>query len=700
MLRMTRYYLARVTKRGAQGAPSPEPWDQSAVQGDTDFYRHIANLVGIKRPEPNLSEELAGQLIERRIAAALRVQEHLKKGDSPLEGIPEIPRRNLLATAKMLGLSELEAECLALIVFLSGDEPLRRLSSILSSDHSNMRVYQVFAEILVQPVASVRLALSAQGKLMSCQLVRLKPMPDSLPEKFEWSSANFRHAVLLPDFDPLNALRDRIASAPAPTITWDKFKYLGDLHHVLRSYLKRILESRKSGVNVLLYGPPGCGKNELTRALAAELGCELYEVSTEDNDGDPIDGMQRLRALRLLHSLCGGRTCLTVFDEAEDIWPAPHPFLGPLLRNPSRKGWVNGLLENTRLPTFWLTNSVAAIDPAYVRRFDLVVEVRGPTAENREEILRSLPLALPEPAVRRLAACEHLAPAVMSRAAAVVQAMADDVPECGRAQTFEAIINQTLTAQGHGRLGTHTPIGETYDPGFINADFNPVELLEGVRRSPSARILLWGPPGTGKSALAVWMAQQLGRPAHVKRASDLLSAYVGQAEKNVAEAFRAAADAEAVLILDEVDGFLCDRSKAVRNYEVSIVNEFLTQMEAFSGLLICTTNFQGNLDQASFRRFDLKAKLDYLRPEQAKSLLASHLSVAGLAAAEPECLAKLETLTSLAPGDFAAVSRQHRFKPCSSADAWVAALANEVSSRGETNRRVVGFARDQAERSV
>ena len=121
-------------------------------------------------------------------------------------------------------------------------------------------------------------------------------------------------------------------------------------------------------------------------------------------------------------------------------------------------------------------------------------------------------------------------------------------------------------------------------------------------RAKSGRLCLYGPPGTGKTAYGRWLAEQLDMPLLVKRASDLMSMYVGQNEKNIALAFNEAANDGALLLIDEVDGFLQDRKGAQRGWEVSLVNEMLAQMESFPGVLIASTNLMEGLDTAGLRR--------------------------------------------------------------------------------------------------
>lgn len=90
--------------------------------------------------------------------------------------------------------------------------------------------------------------------------------------------------------------------------------------NVLRPYLKRSIETGRKGVNVLLHGAPGTGKSQLARALSKELNCELFDVTSEDNDGDPVNGDKRLRAFRAAQSFFTQRRAIILFDEIEDAF--------------------------------------------------------------------------------------------------------------------------------------------------------------------------------------------------------------------------------------------------------------------------------------------------------------------------------------------------------------------------------------------
>jgi SpoVK/Ycf46/Vps4 family AAA+-type ATPase len=204
-------------------------------------------------------------------------------------------------------------------------------------------------------------------------------------------------------------------------------------------------------------------------------------------------------------------------------------------------------------------------------------------------------------------------------------------------------------------------------------------LAAGLAGTRSGRLCLYGPPGTGKTAYGRWLAGQLGMPLLLRRASDLLSKWVGESEKQIAAAFRQAEREGALLLIDEVDSFLRERSGAGQSWEVTRVNEMLTQMESFSGVFIASTNLMDGLDQAALRRFDLKLRFDYLLPAQAELLLSRYCASMELDLPGQQDSERVRRQAMLTPGDFAAVARQHRFRPLASASELVCALEQETA---------------------
>ena len=253
-------------------------------------------------------------------------------------------------------------------------------------------------------------------------------------------------------------------------------------------------------------------------------------------------------------------------------------------------------------------------------------------------------------------------------------------------------ISNTLQAQGHNSLRKTdcTRLPDIYDPAFIRADVNLSEVATGLKEAMSGRLCLYGPPCTGKTAYARWLAEKLGMPLLVKRASDLMSMFVGENEKNIAAAFEEAQQDGSLLLIDEVDSFLSDRRGAKARWEASLVNELLTQMESFSGVFIASTNLMAGLDQAALRRFDLKVKFDFLKPEQACELLTRHSRHLEIEAPSAMHLSRISRMNNLTPGDFASIVRQNRFRRIISADDMLTALEAECGIK-EGGRSGIGF---------
>ena len=200
----------------------------------------------------------------------------------------------------------------------------------------------------------------------------------------------------------------------------------------------------------------------------------------------------------------------------------------------------------------------------------------------------------------------------------------------------------------------------SYDLGLVNTEsrFEVPKIVEALRRKSYGTLCFHGPPGTGKTALAEHIAQQLQRPLMVRQASDIMSKFVGETEQNMARMFEEAQTEQAVLLLDEADSFLRSRRLAERNYEISEVNEMLQGMERFAGVFICTTNLFGELDEAALRRFTFKVRFKPLTAEQRERMFIAEALDGDAARLSAEQQARLRELDALAPGDFASVKRQ------------------------------------------
>jgi len=621
-----------------------------------------------------------------------RDAEEAFSGIGILENIPE----NIAKISDLAGLTDTDRAILTFVVFIHSENLLDDTADMLGQISSG-KLYHVLAILLDLPEQDIRVSLAAKGLLAKTGLVVLGHESGGLCEKLNVLSSSFAAAILYSDADPVTLLRNIVVPGRPATLCFEDFKHLSPALTVLLPYLHHAIAVRRQGVNILLYGVPGTGKSELSRLLALELGCELFEVASEDDGGDPVESHSRFQAFRAAQSFFIHRRALILFDEIEDVFrdgDSEPRFLRRNSQAHTRKAWVNRMLEGNQVPTIWVSNSVACLEQAYVRRFDMVIEMPVPPQRQRERIIRGVcGDILPEDSIRRIAAHEAIAPAIISRAVSVVRCVRPELGEQDIPDTVERLINSTLEAQRHRPLEKNDPnrLPETYDPAFLRVEEDLMAVADGLARTKSGRLCLYGPPGTGKTAFARWLSERLDLQLSVKRASDLISMWVGGTEANIAKAFREAGQDSTLLLIDEVDSFLQDRRRAQRSWEVTAVNEMLTQMEGFPGVFIASTNLMDELDQAALRRFDLKLKFGYLRAGQAWELFVRQCAALSIPAPSRELKSALDRLAILTPGDFAAVARQHRFRPIATPAVLLAALEQECLVKDDGQRKLIGF---------
>jgi len=126
------------------------------------------------------------------------------------------------------------------------------------------------------------------------------------------------------------------------------------------------------------------------------------------------------------------------------------------------------------------------------------------------------------------------------------------------------------------------------------------------RIKPGYRVLFSGPPGTGKTLTATLLGKYTNRPVYRVDLSTIVSKYIGETEKNLANLFDTAANKDWILFFDEADAIFGKRTQvrdAHDKYANQEVSYLLQRVEDHSGLVILATNLKGNIDEAFTRRF-------------------------------------------------------------------------------------------------
>jgi SpoVK/Ycf46/Vps4 family AAA+-type ATPase len=462
---------------------------------------------------------------------------------------------------------------------------------------------------------------------------------------------------------------------------------LSDYDHVADDcdLITRVIEGASvqaaRGINILLFGPPGSGKTELAKLAAAAAGVSLYAAGEEQFAGREISRSERLSDLSFFQRLLAeGKGCAILFDEFEDVaWQ--------LINRGGSKLYLNRLLETNPVPVIWTSNNIFEIDAAVLRRMSLIVELKAPPVRQRERILRRLAnryeVELDDHELHDLARRLPATPAVLENALRAAKLSG------GGKDALERAASGIIRALSGG--GARPAVSVTdFDPSLTCANMDLPALTKRIAASSNLAfsLCLSGPPGTGKSAFARYLARRLGLEILQKRASDLLAPYVGQSEKNIADAFESAREAQAMLIFDEADSFLFDRREAVRSWEVSQVNEMLTWMEHHPLPFCCTTNMMERFDSASMRRFTFHILFHYL---DAKGLARAYAIFFQMADVPAHGLG----FSNMTPGDFAQARRQADMLGIAEDVDRVITLIAEISRMKPGNpRSTIGFVRE------
>ena len=209
----------------------------------------------------------------------------------------------------------------------------------------------------------------------------------------------------------------------------------------------------------------------------------------------------------------------------------------------------------------------------------------------------------------------------------------------------------------------------SYDLSVLNTSIPVQEIVQMVQnaiandrksknKEKGIRILFYGLSGAGKTNLAHYIADSLGKGVITKNASDILGMFVGESEKNIAKAFADAKKQKKILLFDEVDSFFRERSYASQSWEITQVNEFLTQMEQFDGIVICTTNLRNIMDKAMQRRFHIMVEFKALKDEGVQTLLVKYFPQFDF---KEEDIRRISRFQSATPGDFGNLSSRLRF---------------------------------------
>jgi len=398
---------------------------------------------------------------------------------------------------------------------------------------------------------------------------------------------------------------------------------------------------------VFLFGPPGCGKTLLAKAVASETDANFYVISGPEIMSK-FYGESEARLREIFQKAHESAPSIVFIDEMDAIAPKREEVTGEVERRVVAQllSLMDGMDSRGNIIVIGATNRPNAIDPALRRpgRFDREIEIGVPDRQGRYEILqihtRNMPLAK-DVDLQRLADISHGytgADLLSLCREAAMKALRRYLPEMNLEEekmppeTLEKMEVKLDDFQAAYREITPTAMREVYveiptvkwdDIGglldvkqeLIEAVEWPIKKPEVFKRigiQPPKGILLYGPPGCGKTMLARAISTESEANFISIKGPEIFSKWVGESEKAIREVFRKGRTAApSIIFFDELDSVIPRRGVGYDSGATErVISQLLTEMDGIEALqnvvVIAATNRPDIIDPAALRpgRFD------------------------------------------------------------------------------------------------
>jgi len=452
-------------------------------------------------------------------------------------------------------------------------------------------------------------------------------------------------------------------------ITYDD---IGGLGHQLRK-LREIVELplrqpelfNRLGIEpprgVLLYGPPGCGKTMIAKALATESQAKFFAINGPEIMSKYY-GETEAKLREIFKEAKENAPSIIFIDEIDAIAPKREEVFGEVEKRVVAQmlSLMDGLSERGNVIIIGATNRMDDVDLALRRpgRFDREVEIGVPNTAGRLEILhihtRGMPLDS-DVDLKRLAEITNGYTGADLKALcreAALNALRRIIPQ---ADSFSKVPSSTLeklkvnlsdfmsaykdivpTAMREfyvempnvkwDDIGGLEEIKETLSDNVSRAIKRPQDFRK-MGIEPPRGVLLYGPPGCGKTMIAKALATESKANMIVVRGPEILSKWVGESEKGIREIFRKAkASAPCMVFFDEIDSIGKARTEFSEGWTgETVLSQLLTEIDSlYTGegvFVIGATNRPDTLDAALLRPGRL-GLLIYVPPPDEKSRLS------------------------------------------------------------------------------
>lgn len=568
---------------------------------------------------------------------------------------------NLDRLSKLLGLSELESRLLLFTLYRGSPGFHAFFDTLLRNEHMRTIALSSLLDCTHEQLMS---AVEEESVLTRSGLLSVQQRPFRL----ESPSPHLRSTLSEPAGDDQSFFHRFLRPSRAAASTGS----LGRLDQQDREILLRLLRlpleelgERSSGLHALVYGPRSVDKRDMLAHLLEEEGLEGWEVVSKNVPSSDLPAWAFVAQRWLQRERPQAILMVERADQALASRAQDSLFMILGMSDPENMGELERAsdagLTDRRIRCLWLSDRPGFLTERNLGRFIFHCEVRpGSRADRRSRISQVITeFGLSQGLEHELAKYSLLGEQQVRQAASLASLVAQEQEE--REGVIRRAVSQSQKALGREQTEQLRDSITAYSLENLNLSgrFTPQQVLKALQRRPQGSLCFYGLPGAGKTQLAEYLAVELDLPLLMKRASDLLSKWVGDNEQNIAAMFQEAEAEGAILFLDEADSFLRDRSLARAEYSVSLTNEILQQMERFKGVFIVATNLMDQLDPASLRRFTFRLEFLSLTPGQAWNMFCVE---SGFKPSQSKRALQLQDelkqIRNLTPGDFATVKRQ------------------------------------------
>ncbi|MCG2871003.1 MAG: AAA family ATPase [Sulfolobales archaeon] len=502
-------------------------------------------------------------------------------------------------------------------------------------------------------------------------------------------------------------------------ITWDMIGGYEEIKREIREYIELPLRRKdlaekyglKPPKGILLFGPPGCGKTMMMKALANEAKINFIYVSVPEIMSKWYgESEQRLR--ELFNNARKMAPVILFFDEIDTIGVRREHHVGdsvtPRLLS-LMLSEMDGLASEDGVIVVGSTNVPHLLDKALLRpgRFDKLIYVGLPDLRSRIEIFKihckSKPLAgdvdfeaLAKMTERYTGAdianvCQEVARRVAAESlntGVIREIKMEDFIEVIKkykpSVSLETLEQYEKFKMDYERkTGTDIPVTELIEKVTLNdvggydqmkkelfeileIQFKYSNLMAQMKIPPVRGILLYGPPGVGKTMMAKALANTLGVKLIMLSGAEILYKGYEGAVAAVKEVFnRARENKPAIILLDEIDA-IAPRREAYKSEGNKVVNQLLTEMDGIRTLrdvvVIATTNRIEDVDPALLRpgRFDKVVFMPLPNRDERRDIFEKYLGKETCSKVNCDALAALTEGYSGA--DLASVTREAKLK--------------------------------------